>query len=91
MTDLMIDSAARHATPAHEKTPEAAEGVLNDAYRYGFVTDIETDQAPPGLDESTVRFISAKKNEPDWLLDWRLKSFAAWQKMTPPALGAFAN
>ncbi|MCX8506084.1 MAG: Fe-S cluster assembly protein SufB, partial [Alphaproteobacteria bacterium] len=78
----MIDSETR--SPAHEKTPEAAEGVLNDAYRYGFVTDIETEQAPPGLDESTVRFISAKKNEPDWLLDWRLKSFAAWQKMTPP-------
>ena len=67
-----------------DKTPEAAQSVLNDAYRYGFVTDIETESAPPGLDESTVRFISAKKNEPQWLLDWRLKSFAAWQKMETP-------
>ncbi len=58
--------------------------VVAESYAYGFVTDIEADQAPPGLDESTVRFISAKKNEPDWLLESRLKSFRAWQKMTPP-------
>jgi Fe-S cluster assembly protein SufB len=58
--------------------------LANQAYKYGFVTDIEADEAPPGLDESTVRFISAKKGEPEWLLDWRLKSFRAWLKMTPP-------
>jgi Fe-S cluster assembly protein SufB len=58
--------------------------VVAESYAYGFVTDIEADQAPPGLDESTVRFISAKKNEPEWLLESRLKAFRAWQKMTPP-------
>jgi Fe-S cluster assembly protein SufB len=54
------------------------------AYKYGFITDIEADEAPPGLDESTVAFISAKKGEPEWLLEWRLKAFRAWLKMTPP-------
>ncbi len=53
-------------------------------YKFGFVTDIEQDFAPPGLDESTVRFISAKKEEPQWLLDWRLKAFRKWQEMTEP-------
>jgi len=53
-------------------------------YKYGFVTDIEQDFAPPGLDESIVRFISAKKEEPQWLLDWRLKAFKHWQTMTEP-------
>jgi Fe-S cluster assembly protein SufB len=53
-------------------------------YKFGFVTDIEQDFAPPGLDESTVRFISAKKDEPQWLLDWRLKAFRKWQEMTEP-------
>ncbi|MDB5410484.1 MAG: Fe-S cluster assembly protein SufB [Rhodospirillales bacterium] len=58
--------------------------LANQAYKYGFVTDIEADEAPPGLDESTVAFISAKKGEPEWLLEWRLKAFRAWLKMTPP-------
>jgi Fe-S cluster assembly protein SufB len=53
-------------------------------YQYGFVTEIEADEAPPGLDESTVRFISRKKDEPQWLLEWRLAAFRAWQEMTPP-------
>jgi len=57
---------------------------LNEGYKYGFVTEIETEQAPPGLDEDTVRFISAKKGEPDWLLDWRLQAFRAWEKMAAP-------
>ena len=50
-------------------------------YKYGFVTDIESEFAPKGLNEDIVRFISAKKEEPDWLLEWRLKAFALWQKM----------
>jgi Fe-S cluster assembly protein SufB len=58
--------------------------LANQAYKYGFVTDIEADEAPPGLDESTVAFISAKKGEPEWLLEWRLKAFRAWLKMDPP-------
>ncbi|MCX8500657.1 MAG: Fe-S cluster assembly protein SufB, partial [Alphaproteobacteria bacterium] len=57
---------------------------LNQNYRYGFVTDIESESAPIGLDESTVRYISAKKNEPQWLLDWRLKAFRHWLTMTEP-------
>jgi Fe-S cluster assembly protein SufB len=47
-------------------------------YRYGFITDVESELAPKGLSEDTIRFISAKKNEPGWLLDWRLKAFRAW-------------
>ncbi len=57
---------------------------LNESYKYGFVTEIETESAPPGLDEDTVRFISAKKGEPQWLLDWRLQAFRAWEKMAAP-------
>ena len=53
-------------------------------YKYGFVTDIESDKAPKGLNEDIIRFISAKKAEPEWMLDWRLKAFAAWQKMVSP-------
>jgi Fe-S cluster assembly protein SufB len=54
-------------------------------YKWGFVTDIESDSAPKGLSEDTVRFISAKKDEPEWLLEWRLKAFRQWQKMVEPA------
>jgi len=53
-------------------------------YKYGFTTDIETDMAPKGLTEETVRFISAKKNEPDFMLQWRLKAFQRWSKMKEP-------
>jgi len=58
---------------------EAAERVAD--YEAGFFTDIETEFAPKGLNEDIVRFISAKKEEPEWLLDWRLKAFRAWQEM----------
>ena len=54
-------------------------------YKYGFVTDIESESAPIGLDESTVRFISAKKDEPAWLLEWRLEAFRRWQDMKNPS------
>ncbi|MEK7703218.1 MAG: Fe-S cluster assembly protein SufB [Nitrospirota bacterium] len=53
-------------------------------YKYGFVSDLETDVAPRGLSEDTVRLISAKKNEPEWLLNWRLKAYAHWLKMEEP-------
>jgi Fe-S cluster assembly protein SufB len=53
-------------------------------YEHGFVTDIEADTLPPGLDENTVRAISARKNEPEWMLQWRLEAFARWQQMKPP-------
>lgn len=53
-------------------------------YKYGFTTDIEQEYAEKGLSEDIVRFISAKKNEPEWMLEWRLKAFAQWQKMEEP-------
>ncbi len=53
-------------------------------YKFGFFTDIETDMAPRGLDENTIRFISAKKEEPEWMLEFRLRAFRHWQKMTEP-------
>jgi Fe-S cluster assembly protein SufB len=59
---------------------EVAEG----EYKYGFVTDIEADTIPPGLNEEVVRLISAKKNEPDWLLDWRLKAYRHWLTLEEP-------
>src|SRR3982750_4011674 len=57
--------------------------VLSD-YKYGFVTNIEADEAPKGLSEDIVRFISAKKNEPEWLLEWRLKAYRHWLNMKEP-------
>ncbi len=54
-------------------------------YKWGFVTDIEQDTVPPGLNEDVIRFISAKKKEPEWLLEWRLKAFRHWQTLTEPA------
>ena len=58
--------------------------VLDD-YKYGFVTDIDTDVAPKGLNEEVIRMISAKKEEPEWLLEWRLKAYQHWLKMEEPA------
>lgn len=57
---------------------------LNEKYKYGFVTDIESENAPKGLSEDTVRFISAKKNEPEWLLEWRLEAYRRWLEMIEP-------
>ena len=57
------------------------QAVLSD-YKYGFVTEIEADEAPRGLTEDTIRFISAKKNEPQWMLDWRLKAYRQWLPAT---------
>ena len=60
------------------------EELANTEYKYGFVTDIEQDIVPNGLNEDVVRLISSKKGEPEWLLEWRLKAFRAWLKMTEP-------
>ena len=68
--------------PALTETVEQVQSV--EKYKYGFVTDIETDSAPKGLNEDIVRFISAKKNEPRWLLEWRLKAFAHWLTLEEP-------
>ena len=64
--------------------PMTAEEAARREYKYGWVTDIESDTVPPGLDESVIRRISAKKTEPEWMLEWRLKAFRRWQQMTEP-------
>ncbi len=58
--------------------------LAGESYKYGFVTDIESESAPPGLNDDIIRFISAKKDEPHWLLDWRLQAFHHWLKMEKP-------
>jgi Fe-S cluster assembly protein SufB len=62
----------------------ALQNLVNQPYKHGFITDIESDVAPKGLNENTIRMISAKKNEPEWLLEFRLKSYQAWLKMEEP-------
>ena len=57
---------------------------FKDPYEYGFETDIESDFAPKGLNEETVKFISNKKNEPEWLLNWRLEAYEKWLTMKEP-------
>jgi Fe-S cluster assembly protein SufB len=69
---------------AVKETVEAVKSVDVDAYKYGFVTDIESEKAPKGLNADIVRYISAKKNEPQWMLDWRLKAFELWPQMKEP-------
>ncbi len=68
------------SSPATQKT--VAE--IGDKYKYGFVTDIEMERAPKGLTEDTVRYISARKNEPEWMLEWRLAAFRRWLSMKEP-------
>lgn len=65
---------------ANAQTIETVENLAGE-YKYGFVTDIESEILPKGLSEDTVRFISAKKGEPQWMLDWRLKAYRAWLRM----------
>ena len=62
----------------------AIEQLANKEYKWGFITDIESDTAPKGLNEEIIRFISLKKNEPEWLLEWRLKAFRHWLTMKEP-------
>ena len=70
--------------PAVQETVERVRRIDVDQYRYGFETLIESDKAPKGLSEDTVRFISAKKNEPAWMLEWRLEAYRRWLTMTEP-------
>ena len=58
--------------------------VTESEYKYGFTTDIESDKIPAGLSEDVIRMISAKKEEPEWLLEFRLNAFKTWQLMTEP-------
>ena len=70
--------------PAVEETVEQVKRIDVDQYKYGFVTDIESEKAPKGLSEDTIRFISAKKNEPAWMLEWRLGAYKRWLTMREP-------
>ena len=66
------------------KETDLLEEITGSEYKYGFTTNIDTEVIPPGLTEDTIRFISAKKEEPGWMLRWRLDAFALWKQMTPP-------
>ena len=69
-------------TPKTQQQP--LEKATTQEYQYGFTTDLEADSAPPGLNEDIIRFISKKKKEPQFLLDWRLKCYRHWTKMKEP-------
>ena len=66
------------------ETVAGVQALEADKYKYGFETDIEQEFAPKGLNEDTVRFISAKKDEPEWLLEWRLAAYQRWLTMVEP-------
>jgi Fe-S cluster assembly protein SufB len=70
--------------PAVQETIDQVKAIDVSEYKYGFVTEIEMDKAPKGLNEDIVRFISAKKNEPEWMLEWRLDAFRRWKTMQEP-------
>ena len=65
--------------------PNTIETLATQEYKWGFVTDIEADSIPRGLSEDVIRLISAKKQEPEWLLEWRLKAYRHWQTMREPS------
>ena len=67
-----------------EQSQNILEKRIEQDYQYGFITDIEQEKLPPGLNAEVIRYISQKKNEPDWLLEWRLNSYNVWQRMSEP-------
>ena len=69
---------------AVKETAERVADLAGEKYKYGFVTDIEMERAEKGLSEDIVRFISAKKNEPEWMTEWRLEAYSRWLSMTEP-------
>ncbi len=69
---------------ALDETAQQVESVTSERYKYGFVTDVEQEMAPKGLSEDIVRYISAKKDEPEWLLEWRLRAYRLWLEMPEP-------
>src|SRR5262245_41462077 len=70
--------------PAVQETVDQVRRIDVDQYKYGFETPIESEKAPKGLSEDTIRFISAKKNEPAWMLEWRLGAYKRWLTMREP-------
>ncbi|MGC4231848.1 MAG: Fe-S cluster assembly protein SufB [Niabella sp.] len=81
---MNTDTAQLDNLQAPEVELDPIESHVNSEYKYGFVTDIESESAPKGLNEDIIRFISAKKNEPEWMLEWRLKAYSHWLKMKEP-------
>src|SRR5580704_16818087 len=63
---------------------DTIEGLVQNEYKYGFVTDVETESAPPGLNEDIIRVISHKKGEPTWMTEWRLKAYRHWLTLEEP-------
>jgi Fe-S cluster assembly protein SufB len=72
------------ASNPQDISQQTIDNYVNSEYEAGFYTDIEQDSVPPGLDKDVIRFISAKKNEPEWMLEWRLKAYDRWLKMAEP-------
>ena len=79
---MVMSESTAGAVP--QTDTEVLEEFARRDYQHGFVTDIEADSAPPGLDEEIIAFISRKKEEPEWLLEWRLKAYRNWQRMQDP-------
>ncbi|MFM2281074.1 MAG: system Fe-S cluster assembly protein SufB, partial [Pseudomonadota bacterium] len=69
---------------AVQETIDQVRAIDVDQYKYGFETQIETDKVPPGLNEDVIRLISAKKSEPEWMLEWRLEAYRRWLTMEEP-------
>lgn len=78
MTDMKIKENI------DKDTVQAVKDLEGDKYKYGFITDIESETAPIGLSEEVIKFISAKKNEPEWMLEWRLQAYKRWLTMVEP-------
>src|SRR3974390_1820303 len=70
---------------AIQETIDQVRSIDVDQYKYGFVTDIESEKAPKGLSDDIIRFISGKKEEPEWMLQWRLDAYHRWQTMQDPS------
>jgi len=71
--------------PAVPETVDQVREIEVDRYKYGFSTEIESEKAPKGLTRDTIRFISAKKNEPEWMLEWRMAAFERWLTLKEPS------
>ncbi|MBL7052366.1 MAG: Fe-S cluster assembly protein SufB [Candidatus Marinimicrobia bacterium] len=84
MVDDLKNQKAKSRASSIENQDTSVQKAISEEYKYGFSTDIEQETLPPGLNEDVIRAISAKKNEPKWLLDWRLKSYQRWLKMDEP-------
>ena len=84
-TDITTPEEEANAKRAQEESSEQIlDRATSEGYKYGFTSDIDTDIIPRGLNEEVVRLISRKKNEPEWLLDFRLKAFRYWQTLEMP-------